>query len=108
MKALLVTMALALSLAGARCNPSSVPPTNEVADASDAPVDAGGITYSDTPVGKACANLARVGCAAGVSTVCEKVLRHAVDSPIATVLLDCLIGAQSKPSAQACGFVACK
>lgn len=109
MRALLAVAVLALTLVAAQCQPPPAPPVVTTDAGPDVPIDhdAGVLAYSDTPVGHACANIGRVGCAAGRSSLCEKVLRHAVNMQISAIDLDCLTAAQSKASVQACGFVRC-
>lgn len=109
MRILLATALLALTLVAAQCQRAPAPPVVTPDAGPDVPLDTDAATleYTDTPVGHACANIGRVGCAAGRSSLCEKVLRHAVNTQISVIDLDCLTAAQSKASVQACGFVRC-
>jgi hypothetical protein len=55
----------------------------------------------------ACANLARRGCPEGLRDNCEVVVQKAIDTQVANLRLECLIGAKTQEAVRACGTVSC-
>lgn len=114
MKKLLALVQLASLLACNSCvstpAPAPVSVPTAVVDAGPAPVsDAAPAPQPDVDPGvrDACAKLAALHCAEGMSG-CGAVLQKVLDERLTPVPLDCLVAATSKDAVRACGsFVAC-
>jgi hypothetical protein len=53
----------------------------------------------------ACSQLAALGCTEGLDPHCASVIAHVVDVGLTKLDVACVVGAQSKEAAQACGSV---